>query len=296
MVTQLQPDVRAYLHGGEVIKRYIRVEEVAHEYGFSVEETEYIAKAASSLYKLTRIHLVKKERFDEFMKHIYKVPGTNKQIIKKFARIGEASIIYSIGRHRFIELARAAGATYKINEGTGGTVLVNLEIFDNYMEQFRQPVRPLKEPLYGQEEGELNARIREPEKEETQKRDRIQEMPEFSVTVTPYEREGSNIKGLARIYFENSFIVNNINIVQGKEKIFVSMPSYKTKQVDEQGKPIYQDVCYPVTKDFREKLYNEIISEYEKAKDKSNENARESAEKHHGNPDKEKDKEATPFR
>lgn len=43
MVTQLQPDVRAYLHGGEVIKRYIRIEEVAHEYGFSVEETEYIA-------------------------------------------------------------------------------------------------------------------------------------------------------------------------------------------------------------------------------------------------------------
>ena len=48
------------------------------------------------------------------------------------------------------------------------------------------------------------------------------------------------------------------------------MPSYKTKQVDEQGKPIYQDVCYPVTKDFREKLYNEIISEYDKSKDKRN--------------------------
>ena len=30
MVTQLQPDVRAYLHGGEVIKRYIKVEEVAY--------------------------------------------------------------------------------------------------------------------------------------------------------------------------------------------------------------------------------------------------------------------------
>ena len=45
MVTQLQPDVRAYLHGGEVIKRYIRIEEVAHEYGFSVEETEYIANS-----------------------------------------------------------------------------------------------------------------------------------------------------------------------------------------------------------------------------------------------------------
>ena len=63
------------------------------------------------------------------------------------------------------------------------------------------------------------ARIKEPEKEETQKQDRTQEMPEFSVTVTPYEREGSNIKGLARIYFENSFIVNNINIVQGRGTI-----------------------------------------------------------------------------
>ena len=37
-----------------------------------------------------------------------------------------------------------------------------------------------------------------------QKQDRTQEMPEFSVTVTPYEREDSNIKGLARIYSPGS--------------------------------------------------------------------------------------------
>lgn len=60
--------------------------------------------------------------------------------------------------------------------------------------------------------------------------------PEFSVTVTPYEREDSNIHGLARIYFEDSFIVNNVHILQGKEKVFVAMPSYKTKQKDENGK------------------------------------------------------------
>nr|WP_330426345.1 SpoVG family protein [Coprococcus sp. OM04-5BH] len=167
---------------------------------------------------------------------------------------------------------------------------------NDFLHQMYEDFGTIEEDCFYDRLEDAYARIKEPEKEETQKQERTQEMPEFSVTVTPYEREGSNIKGLARIYFENSFIVNNINIVQGKEKIFVSMPSYKTKQVDEQGKPIYQDVCYPVTKDFREKLYNEIISEYEKAKDKSNENARESAEKHHGNPDKEKDKEATPFR
>lgn len=92
--------------------------------------------------------------------------------------------------------------------------------------------------------------------------------PQFSVTVTPYEREGSNIRGLARIYFEDCFIVNNVNILQGKEKVFVSMPSYRTKQKDENGRDIYQDICYPVTKDFRAKLYGGIEKAYEEAKEK----------------------------
>ena len=77
--------------------------------------------------------------------------------------------------------------------------------------------------------------------------------------------------------------------------LFVNgMPSYKTKQVDEKGKAIYQDVCYPVTKEFREKLYNEIISEYEKAKEKNNEKAREDAKKQAESPDR--DRKETPFR
>ena len=103
--------------------------------------------------------------------------------------------------------------------------------------------------------------------------------PEFSVSVTPFEREGSNIRGLARIYFEDSFIVNNVNILQGKDKVFVAMPSYKTKQKDENGKDIYQDICYPVTKEFREKLYTEIERAYEEAKEKQQEQAKEQSEK-----------------
>ena len=208
--------------------------------------------------------------------------GNDKNGVTRFASMrgvfdkqGKGEFFVSMPRYRSNERDESNGVIYK-DVCNPITAEFREELYTNILDAY--------------------ARIKEPEKEETQKQDRTQEIPEFSVTVTPYEREGSNIKGLARIYFENSFIVNNINIVQGKEKIFVSMPSYKTKQVDEQGKPIYQDVCYPVTKDFRERLYNEIISEYEKAKDKSNEKARESAEKHHGNPDKEKDKEATPFR
>lgn len=151
MTNHLEPTVRAYMHS-DVNKRFVRIAEVATELDISAEDAEHVARAANALYTLSKIKIVKRERLDEYlMKHIYKVPGTNKQVVKKFARIGEGSIIYSIGHHRFVEMARAAGATYKINEGTGGTVLINLEIFDAYMEQFRQDPIPMKHPLYDPE-------------------------------------------------------------------------------------------------------------------------------------------------
>ena len=122
------------------------------------------------------------------------------------------------------------------------------------------------------------------------------EIPSFSVSVTPFEREGSNIRGIARIYFEDCFIVNNVSILQGKEEsLFVAMPSYRTKQVDENQKAVYQDVCYPVTKEFREKLYGELISSYQEAKDKMETvtqlQARDKVAVSVGQPDRE-----TPFR
>lgn len=148
MANKLKPSVRAYIDSENSNKRYVRIDEAATKLELDKADVKMLAVAAGSFYKLSRIELIHKERFDEFMKHIYKVPGTNKQVQKKFVRIGEGSIIYSIGHHRFIEMARAAGATYKINEGTGGTVLINLEVFDEYMEQFRQEAIPMKHPLF----------------------------------------------------------------------------------------------------------------------------------------------------
>lgn len=148
MANKLKPSVRAYIDSENSNKRYVRIDEEATKLDLDKADIKMLAVAAGSFYKLSRIELIHKERFDEFMKHIYKVSGTNKQVQKKFVRIGEGSIIYSIGHHRFIEMARAAGATYKITEGTGGTVLINLEVFDEYMEQFRQEAIPMKHPLF----------------------------------------------------------------------------------------------------------------------------------------------------
>ena len=43
---------------------------------------------------------------------------------------------------------------------------------------------------------------------------------------------------------------------------FVSMPDYKTGKLDDNGKDIYQDIAYPVTRQFRQEMYEEIVREF----------------------------------
>lgn len=101
-------------------------------------------------------------------------------------------------------------------------------------------------------------------------------MPDFKVRVTPYEKEGSTIRAMASISF-NGMAVNNVTIHENKDgHMFVSMPSYKTNQVNEQGKPVYKDICHPITPKFREKLENAILQEYVNAKEQAKDAAKES--------------------
>ena len=167
----------------------------------------------------------------------------------------KGTLFVSMPRYKSNERDEQGGVVYK-DVCNPITAEFREELYGNILEAFEQAKETDKSP-----------------------REKVEaEMPEFSVTVTPFEREGSNIRGLARIYFDDSFIVNNVSILQGKDKVFVAMPSYKTKQTDEQGKAVYQDVCYPVTKEFREKLYDEIVSQYEKAKEQSENKAKEVAQ------------------
>ena len=46
-----------------------------------------------------------------------------------------------------------------------------------------------------------------------------------------------------------------------KGQLFVFMPRYKTNEHDENGNS-YTDVCNPITKEFREKLYGAILETY----------------------------------
>ena len=123
MVNTLSGSVSAYRK--EIVKpRFIRIDEVMALLDVTRDEAMDIALAAGARYQLAKIILVHKERLMKFMKHFARVPSSNKIVEKKFVRIGEASMTYSIGHHRFIEMARAAGAVAKLiaKEGKSATL------------------------------------------------------------------------------------------------------------------------------------------------------------------------------
>lgn len=88
------------------------------------------------------------------------------------------------------------------------------------------------------------------------------EEPSFTIRVTPFEREGSNMVGFANIVLDESFSVGNVSVVEGKNGMFVAMPSYKAGSK-------YRDVCFPVTKEFREKVNQAVLDAYQEAKKKT---------------------------
>lgn len=53
---------------------------------------------------------------------------------KKFVTIDEGAALYSMGKHRFRDLAEDAKAIYRI----GRNVLVNTVLFEEYLEVFRE--------------------------------------------------------------------------------------------------------------------------------------------------------------
>lgn len=97
-----------------MMKRFVRYEEAAQYFG--IDETLIVAyaKAAGAVYQLSKIRLIKIEPLEDYMKHLTKVGRSSKLIQRKFVRVGEGTLIYNIGRNRFIEMARAAGAVYKM--------------------------------------------------------------------------------------------------------------------------------------------------------------------------------------
>jgi stage V sporulation protein G len=74
------------------------------------------------------------------------------------------------------------------------------------------------------------------------------------VKVTKFEDE--RVKALASITIDDCFIVKDIRIIQGNDRLFVSMPSKKT------GDGSFMDICHPLNNECRQMIEEAILSEY----------------------------------
>ena len=58
-----------------------------------------------------------------------------KRLRRQILRYKDAEIVYSLQHKKLLELASKAGAIYRMD----GTVLINRDIFDEYLERFHEP-------------------------------------------------------------------------------------------------------------------------------------------------------------
>jgi stage V sporulation protein G len=65
------------------------------------------------------------------------------------------------------------------------------------------------------------------------------------------------LKAYVTVTFDDCFVVHNIKIIEGKNGVFIAMPSRKTRVGE------YKDVAHPISPDFRTELQERILDKYD---------------------------------
>ncbi|MCL6561123.1 MAG: SpoVG family protein [Firmicutes bacterium] len=78
------------------------------------------------------------------------------------------------------------------------------------------------------------------------------------VKISSIRPEG-NVRAYASVNLNDCFAIRNVKVVDSSKGLFIAMPSYKA------GNGEYKDICFPVTKEFREQLSYAVIDAYHQA-------------------------------
>ena len=76
------------------------------------------------------------------------------------------------------------------------------------------------------------------------------------VKVFPINEE--KLKAFVSIVFDQCFMVNDIKIIQGRDGLFISMPSRKKKNGE------FKDVAHPLNNETRRMIETLVLAEYER--------------------------------
>jgi len=76
------------------------------------------------------------------------------------------------------------------------------------------------------------------------------------VKVFPINEE--KLRAFVSIVFDQCFMVNDIKIIQGRDGLFISMPSRKKKNGE------FKDVAHPLNNETRRMIETQVLAEYER--------------------------------
>ena len=64
------------------------------------------------------------------------------------------------------------------------------------------------------------------------------------------------MKAVASVTFDNSFVVHDIKIIEGQDKLFTAMPSRRTPE------GVFKDIAHPINSETRAELERLILDKY----------------------------------
>ena len=88
----------------------------------------------------------------------------------------------------------------------------------------------------------------------------------MAITDVRIKKVNDNTKVVAKasVTFDSAFVVHGFSIVNGKNGLFVSMPTFKRKDGD------YIDIAHPITSDGRTGIIKKIMDAYNSTEKESN--------------------------
>ena len=78
------------------------------------------------------------------------------------------------------------------------------------------------------------------------------------IKVRKINAEG-RMKAVVSVTFDDCFVVHDIKVIEGQEKLFIAMPSRKTPDGE------FKDIAHPINAEMREQLQEMILAKYEES-------------------------------
>ena len=78
------------------------------------------------------------------------------------------------------------------------------------------------------------------------------------IKIRKFFNEGP-MKAVVSVTLDNCFVVHDIKVIEGKERLFIAMPSRKTAEGE------FKDIAHPINTALRDELQTMILAKYEEA-------------------------------